>query len=232
MLVYRAIVKRVFWFYYYTELERHFPIVFYTNMAVSSREWKPRISADKGLTLETSAFQIFHGSNSTFINSFDHSKFSHVQCCWIMKFKPIYLVVTKRKKLIRYGLQLVRVLGPLSRKVPKLSGRLSCDTILFVSSKGKCLEARNFAVILIFIPFTTYPVKRLALRHNRDSGLSRNGPLAVLRVGETLYDVYITRTFGSKHVDKDRVLVLHQNESFALTKSFRWKHQLRYLFMV
>ena len=28
------------------------------------------IRSDEGLTLETSAFQIFHGSNSTFINSF------------------------------------------------------------------------------------------------------------------------------------------------------------------
>ena len=30
---------------------------------------------DEGLTLETSAFQIFHGGNSTFINSFDKTKF-------------------------------------------------------------------------------------------------------------------------------------------------------------
>ena len=29
---------------------------------------------DKGLTLETSAFQIFHGCNSYFINSFDKTK--------------------------------------------------------------------------------------------------------------------------------------------------------------
>ena len=31
------------WFYYYAKLERHFAIVLYTNKAVSSREWKPRI---------------------------------------------------------------------------------------------------------------------------------------------------------------------------------------------
>ena len=30
-------------FYYYATLERHFAIVLYTNMAVSSHEWKPRI---------------------------------------------------------------------------------------------------------------------------------------------------------------------------------------------
>ena len=35
-----------------------------------------RIRSDKGLTLETSAFQIFYGGNSTFINSFDKTKFS------------------------------------------------------------------------------------------------------------------------------------------------------------
>ena len=33
------------------------------------------IRSDEGLTLETSAFQIFHGGNSTFINSFDKTKF-------------------------------------------------------------------------------------------------------------------------------------------------------------
>ena len=40
-------------------------------------------------------------------------------------------------------------------KVPKLFGRISGDTILFVS-KRRCLEAQNFAFILIFIPFATY----------------------------------------------------------------------------
>ena len=43
MLVYRTIAKKVLgiWFYYYAKLERHFGIVLCTNMAVSSREWKP-----------------------------------------------------------------------------------------------------------------------------------------------------------------------------------------------
>ena len=34
------------------------------------------IRSDEGLTLETSAFQIVHGGNSTFINTFDKTKFS------------------------------------------------------------------------------------------------------------------------------------------------------------
>ena len=33
------------------------------------------IRSDEGLTLETSAFLIFPGGNSTFINSFDKTKF-------------------------------------------------------------------------------------------------------------------------------------------------------------
>ena len=41
-------------------------------------------------------------------------------------------------------------------KVPRLFGRISGDIILFVSSKRRRLEARNVAVIFIFIPFTTY----------------------------------------------------------------------------
>ena len=34
-----------------------------------------RVRSDKRLTLETSAFQIFHRGNSTFINSFHKTKF-------------------------------------------------------------------------------------------------------------------------------------------------------------
>ena len=46
--------------------------------------------------------------------------------------------------------------GACFSKVPKLFGRISGDIILFVSSKQRRLEARNFAIIFIFIPFTTY----------------------------------------------------------------------------
>ena len=49
-----------------------------------------------------------------------------------------------------------RDLGPVSRKFPKLFGRISGDIILFVSSKRRRLEAQNFAVISTCIPFTTY----------------------------------------------------------------------------
>ena len=46
--------------------------------------------------------------------------------------------------------------GACFQKVPKLFGPISGDIILFVSSKRRRLEARNFAVIFIFIPRTTY----------------------------------------------------------------------------
>ena len=46
--------------------------------------------------------------------------------------------------------------GACFSKVPKLFGRISGDIIPFVSSKRRRLEARNFAVIFVFIPFTTY----------------------------------------------------------------------------
>ena len=50
--------------------------------------------------------------------------------------------------------------GARFSKDPKLFGRISVDIILFVSSKRRRLEARNFAVIFIFIPFTTYEKKK------------------------------------------------------------------------
>ena len=46
--------------------------------------------------------------------------------------------------------------GARSSKFQKLFGRISGNRILFVSSKRRRLEARNFAVILIFIPLTIY----------------------------------------------------------------------------
>ena len=49
-----------------------------------------------------------------------------------------------------------RAPGACFSKVPKLFGRISGDIILFVSSKRRRLEARYFAVILTFIPFTTF----------------------------------------------------------------------------
>ena len=41
-------------------------------------------------------------------------------------------------------------------KGPKLFGRISGDIVLFVSSKRRRLRARNFTVILIFLPLTTH----------------------------------------------------------------------------
>ena len=43
--------------------------------------------------------------------------------------------------------------GACFSTVPKLFGHISGDIILFVSSKRRRLEARNFAVIFIFILF-------------------------------------------------------------------------------
>ena len=51
--------------------------------------------------------------------------------------------------------------GTCFSKVPKLFGRISGDIILFVSSKRRRLEARNFAIIFTFTPFTTYEKNQL-----------------------------------------------------------------------
>ena len=63
-----------------------------------------------------------------------------------LKFQELLFGPEKLADLSRNG-----PLGPVSRKF-----RISSDIILFVSSKLRRLEARNFAVIFIFIPFTTY----------------------------------------------------------------------------
>ena len=70
----------------------------------------------------------------------------------------------KRVGVLRMTLRAGKVFGTFEKeaskacfsKVPKLFGRISGDIILFISSKRWRLEARNFAFIFIFIPFTTY----------------------------------------------------------------------------
>ena len=47
---------------------------------------------------------------------------------------------------------IITQLGPVSRNSLNFSG----DIIFLLSSKRRCSASRNFAVILIFIPFTTY----------------------------------------------------------------------------
>ena len=77
--------------------------------------------------------------------------------------------------------------APVSRfsKVPKVCRRISGDIILFVSSERRHLGTRDFAVIFIFIPFTTYdPLYRISgsefyewlFGAEKFSGLSRNRP--------------------------------------------------------
>ena len=93
---------------------------------------------------------------------------------------PAYILVTP----IQIVVHLIAC-NPGARfsKVPKLFGRISGDIIVFVSSKRRRFEARNFAVILIFIPFTIYEKTSFTKYAGRSftngfSGLSRNGPLA------------------------------------------------------
>ena len=70
----------------------------------------------------------------------------------------------KRVGVLRVAFPARKVLGAFEKrapgacfsKVPKPFGRISGDIILFVSSKRRRLEARNFAVIFVFIAFTTY----------------------------------------------------------------------------
>ena len=61
-------------------------------------------------------------------------------------------------------------------KVPKLFGRNSGDMILFVSSKPRRLQPRNFAVILIFTPFTSYQKTSFTERAGRTFRNGFSGP--------------------------------------------------------
>ena len=75
-----------------------------------------------------------------------------------------------------FGSSEKRTPGACFSKVPKLFGRISGDIILFVSSKRRRLEARNLAVILIFIPFTTYEKTSFTEKAGRSFTNGFSGP--------------------------------------------------------
>ena len=69
--------------------------------------------------------------------------------------------------------------------VPRKSRLFSGDMILFVSSKRRRLEARNFAVTLIFIPFTTYEKTSFTESAARSSRNGFSGPYGYRDFRET-----------------------------------------------
>ena len=87
----------------------------------------------------------------------------------------------------RVFVSVVRKLRPGARfsKVPKLFGHISGRIILFVCSKRKRLEARNFAVILIYIPFTTYEKTSFTELAGRSFTNSFSGPKCCRNFRET-----------------------------------------------
>ena len=66
--------------------------------------------------------------------------------------------------------------GACFSKVPKLFGCISGGIILFVSSKRRRIEAQNFAVILIFIPFPTYEETSFTEKAGRSFTNGFSGP--------------------------------------------------------
>ena len=78
-----------------------------------------------------------------------------------------------------------RTLGACFSNVPKLFGRICGDIILFVSSKQRCLEARNFAVIFIFIRFTTYEKTSFTEQAGRSFTIDFSGPKSYRDFRET-----------------------------------------------
>ena len=103
-------------------------------------------------------------------------------------------------------------------KVPKLFGCISGYIILFVSSKQRHLEARNFEVISIFIPFKTWKdqlsrtsssqIYKSLFGPEKFSGLSRN------------------RSLESEEVLGHEMWPLTQKRPLTV---FRWKGKIQWL---
>ena len=105
--------------------------------------------------------------------------------------------------------------GACFSKVPKLFGRILGDIILFVSSKRRRLEARNFPVIFIFIP----------LQHMKRPAL-QNKQVVILRMAfraRKVLGTFDKRALGhTKEPRKTKEKVsekYRQNEGLTLEKS-------------
>ena len=92
--------------------------------------------------------------------------------------------------------------GARFSKVPKRFGRISGDIIIFVSSKRRRIEARNFAVILIFIPFPTYEKTSFTEKAGRSFTNGFSGPKSCRDFRETCP--------GPKHSTKEKKVELKQ----------------------
>ena len=86
---------------------------------------------------------------------------------------------------IKHASDYASIPGARFSKVPKLFGRISDDLILFVSSKWRRLEARNFAVILIVIPFTSHEKNSFTELAGRSFTNSFSGPKSFRDFRET-----------------------------------------------
>ena len=82
----------------------------------------------------------------------DNCKVSCLETPSFWRYKENYVTRNTPEKFRHFRETGPRSLGSVSRKSRHLLG----DIIQLVSSKRKCLEARNFAVTLIFISFTIY----------------------------------------------------------------------------
>ena len=105
--------------------------------------------------------------------------------------------------------------GARFSKVPKCFGCISGDIILFVSLKQTRLEARNFEVIFIFIPFATYEKTSFTEKANRSFMNGFSGPKSFRDFRETgarleLLEVWPVLTTVNYHRNREISILLSQ----------------------
>ena len=103
----------------------------------------------------------------------------------LLRFKSLSIRQLLPKPTMDSAVHPLNNCGACFSKAPKLYGRISGDIILFVSSKRRCLEARNFAVIFIFIPFTTCEKTSFTEQAGRNFTNSFSGPKSYRDFRET-----------------------------------------------
>ena len=114
-------------------------------------------------------------------------------------------------------------------KVQKIYGCISGDIILFVSSKRRRLQGRNLAVILFFIPFTTYQKTSFTEEADRSFTNGFAGPKSFRDFPETGFWIH-SRCLFHKSQKSVQLAQLHDTSVRLLHRSSKRQSQTRVLF--
>ena len=149
---------------------------------------KPIAPCKRDFFRASSELQVIARNCDWFIALFVPVVIGRSNCFGFGFWKPLYPVHNAIGFVVFIRLIALSILwttGARFSKVPSLFERISGNIVLFVSSKPRRLEARNFTPISIVIPFTTYEMTRFTEWAGRSFTNGFSGPKSLRHFRET-----------------------------------------------